>query len=477
MRHQLTLAETPRCPPFPEIIQWLKQQSWEIQPTPDLSGIGAVNLEACIMHVPLGPSVQDHNTRTHEGLHVCLTKGLPGKMAAAAGVAEESYQAVEDARINGIGVRVYAIDFSAGFVPRGRTARAVKAAIQRKMWRHLCLMLIASTSTGHEAEILEALSKSRSVPIQRIESLAKEAVGRLFTHPFPPQDRTAEIARWLEERFRELRWMPPESQGGTARDEEDVRSSADALPSIRELGLLFPRRAGASRWSLESGPTGDPGSFAGLLYELVDLDEERECRSVQAGRLVVDEPALARRLQPSRMLQRWRLMEYGPVARFPHRLWIDGRVNVTPRPVRAGTILIDKSGSMRLSLDQVDRFVQAVPGAVVAIYAGKGSSGILRVLARDGRAIERGDFTRGLGEMNVVDLPAIRDWLCDRRNPRPWILVSDGHYTGINDDSDDALRGAIREVIERNRVHQVETVDQALALLRNLTAKPGRQAC
>jgi hypothetical protein len=117
------------------------------------------------------------------------------------------------------------------------------------------------------------------------------------------------------------------------------------------------------------------------------------------------------------------------VLRYPHRAAIDGAV--FRRAVRrsGGTVLVDASGSMRLRRHELSRIVDAAGAILVGIYAGDGTAGELRIVARNGRrAADEALDPPGSG--NIVDLPCL-EWLAEQRPPRIW--VSDGRVTGIGD--------------------------------------------
>jgi hypothetical protein len=90
----------------------------------------------------------------------------------------------------------------------------------------------------------------------------------------------------------------------------------------------------------------------------------------------------------------------------------------------------------------LQRVTAAAPLATVAIYAGRGASGTLSIVAARGRMASSSDIGAMLGRGNVVDGPALR-WLAQQPEPRIWI--SDGQVTGTRDrPSTDLVVDAIR---------------------------------
>jgi hypothetical protein len=129
-----------------------------------------------------------------------------------------------------------------------------------------------------------------------------------------------------------------------------------------------------------------------------------------------------------------------------------------------GTVLVDTSGSMSLSAEDVEKIVRAAGGAaVVAIYSGKGDEGELRVVARgDRRATNK--FFKPFGSGNVVDLPAL-EWLAKQPEPRWWI--SDGCVTGADDKGCEVILERCHELAKRARIERVDNAEQAIAALKS----------
>jgi hypothetical protein len=125
--------------------------------------------------------------------------------------------------------------------------------------------------------------------------------------------------------------------------------------------------------------------------------------------------------------------------RYPHRalLTSDGRAGAIRGRLmreRSGSVLIDCSGSMSVSLEDVVDVVSRLPAVTIAAYAScqdDYSRGRLVVLARGGRIAHQGILNAQLlGKGNIVDGEALR-WLGCQPAPRVW--VSDGVVTGVGD--------------------------------------------
>jgi hypothetical protein len=91
---------------------------------------------------------------------------------------------------------------------------------------------------------------------------------------------------------------------------------------------------------------------------------------------------------------------------------------------------------------------------VVATYAGSAATGVLRILARDGRRCLDSEVWLTM-KNNTVDGPALH-WLGSQSGPRFW--VSDGLATSV---SGDAVRDAAK-IAMRHEVVRVGDVTELL---------------
>jgi hypothetical protein len=151
---------------------------------------------------------------------------------------------------------------------------------------------------------------------------------------------------------------------------------------------------------------------------------------VEWGEMRIQPCPLTRSVK-AKFSRRWKPLEEGVVPRYPHRYFIDKQIFAYRKRIPGGTVLIDGSGSMSLSHDEICQIVESAPGCVVAIYGGKGTYGILRILAKGGRCCES-KWCKTPGGQNNIDFPALV-WAMKHNHPRFWI--TDGAVTGIHDQS------------------------------------------
>lgn len=152
-----------------------------------------------------------------------------------------------------------------------------------------------------------------------------------------------------------------------------------------------------------------------------------------------------------------------------HRLLTDPERRVFDRVSRksGGVVLVDGSGSMSLTSDDLREIVQAAPGCLVAVYSYDGADEPnIWIVAQNGRYARAEDFPC-IGSDNIVDLPAI-EWAVSRRERKtdPVIWVSDGHVTTIGAGMTPKAGIEVIDAVRRGRVTQVPYASKAVEVLR-----------
>jgi hypothetical protein len=147
----------------------------------------------------------------------------------------------------------------------------------------------------------------------------------------------------------------------------------------------------------------------------------------------------------------------------PDRMGIDGRIFARPGKHHGATVLIDCSGSMHLTIDEVEEIVAAAGrDTLVATYSGSNYKGELRIVAKGAFRVDKSSF-RGTYRGNVVDLPALK-WLVKQPGPQVW--VSDTGVTGMGDAFSSQLRDQCLQIARRHKVLIFETPSDAVAYFR-----------
>lgn len=200
-------------------------------------------------------------------------------------------------------------------------------------------------------------------------------------------------------------------------------------------------------------PTGDDNQWAEMLIERPRLHAQPKALLRKSTRRMTDEGVKLKSL---------------------HRLCTDRRVFTVKKPRVGGSVLIDCSGSMSLSHQEIAMLIEQAPAATVAIYEGNPSTGMgyLRIVGKDGHMVDpeaiysdNDDLTGG---GNMVDGPALK-WLGMQDEPRIWLC--DGHVTGLGDCSAPNLEREAKALKRRYNIERVPDVETALARFAQVRKK------
>jgi len=179
------------------------------------------------------------------------------------------------------------------------------------------------------------------------------------------------------------------------------------------------------------------------------------------GNMSICKETMDRRLNGQKA-KKWASAEEGTHPRYLNRYFVDGKIFGVKRKAQGGTVLIDTSSSMGLSIDEIIKITESAPGCTVAAYSGESSSGRLSILAENGTYSSKLSYKQG---GNIVDYPALI-WLSKMPGPRIW--VSDGIVTGVGDSAFPLLTMMCFDVVKRNSIIRVPYVKEAFNLFKRI---------
>jgi hypothetical protein len=135
-----------------------------------------------------------------------------------------------------------------------------------------------------------------------------------------------------------------------------------------------------------------------------------------------------------------------------------------------GIVIIDQSGSMSLSIEDVESIMVASPGCTIIGYSHRAGSVDLPniwVLAEDGK---RSPVVRKGQGGNGVDIPALKFATSKATRGESIVWVCDGCVTSGDDDLIyENLDEEAARFVKRNKIHMVKNVSEALDSLRRLS--------
>jgi hypothetical protein len=421
--------------PYPELVA-TSRDTYEIIDSRGLPGMPTIGMTDKVQRILWVPfSEPGRVVSQHELAHVMFSpefvelKKLRTPLMAV--------RAVEDARVN-LGLRYMGVPLEYDESTCAEVLRVAEHELEAGHVASLTLLSVASFGTNLDARILELIAQHPSPSLPVVSELAAQARARLER----ARQRRGEVVATFWQGVRITRWL---------------------VRQLLERGYVVPQ----GRDGTLVACCGGIGTAEGRCDQDVWFPRGRLADGVLPGRLrIVTPPLLHRRESPAGGERRRRVAaDVGTEVRYFDRFVYDRRVFACRVPTEfshGGTVLIDASGSMGLRAADLERIILGIPEAsVVAIYAGSGDTGELRIVVRNGyRAAARDLGLRRGG--NVVDLPALR-WLARQPPPRLWI--SDGEVTGCGDVPTAAIKSRCRQICKEAQIEQVRDPARAAEVL------------
>jgi hypothetical protein len=438
-----------RVTPYPE---WLERQDngdqgepapWSIEPGHPTRGNAWTNIDGKRMRVPLGADETSRAVRAHEMVHAKVSP-INGPVVpyhwACDGITEALAVACEEFRVNTIASDA---GFDMSHLHDGSEKRAGEMMAASNSIEDIVYAITSMEGTGAIKGFMSGIRRAVK---------DGKADPRLLNH--------ANGVRKILRRNRK-HWLAPWATGLASTEPCDVQATPDesAIISIPmgyrdftlglagQLANMLPPKSGTevSEYLKEGDPdvpdSGGSNEFARLILDKLPLTER------VAGRLGRRRIACNTGKDPRRI----------------SRMLTDPEKRVFDRRAKGigGVVLIDQSGSMHLSDDDVWNIVKAAPGCVVIGYSHGDRRGEPNcwVLADRGKVVSH---VRSGNGGNGVDGPALAYALSRRRNNEPVVWVCDGYVTSATDAYVDALADVCINMVRKHGVHMVNNVNEAL---------------
>lgn len=442
--------------PFPELLE---PGEWDITETPSPMGyMGFASRGKRHMTVPLADDARGSAVRLHELSHV---KWSPDVVPQIEGLDQIFILANEDYRVNWL-LRENIPEFNdelrwAMADDQDSVNKTVEALTLQKRYGDIAAMRIASSGTGSAAQMDMAL---RRVYDETLEPNVYDTiinsvdVAREILKTGCNSFEATKIAAWkMQEILDDLlnSKKDPELSEYDQLIEDGLKTLEYSMAGdVDELLEAVKKKDWDKAAKIAKGGSGEP---------------EASSEKGRWGKLHPSRKPFALRLRERRVSRHKRSDKYGSVPRQIHRWYTDQRIFSRRFRYFGGAVLIDQSGSMSMSPEEVGLIVTASPTVVVAAYSGRGHIGFLRVLAQKGMRVADKDLYIQDAGGNIVDGPSLR-WLAEQTEPRIW--VSDGMVTGVDDRFAANLLKDAAKVCRDHRIIRVPTVGAAIALLESL---------
>ena len=209
------------------------------------------------------------------------------------------------------------------------------------------------------------------------------------------------------------------------------------------------------------GPTGEIDKLEQRMRE--ELVEKMAYNTSDGigtwGEMEIHEPPMSVNLQGRlKHGRQYRPSDYGYNPKYINRYCIDKQIFKQKQNVKGGTILIDVSGSMSFSGQDILEVMQLLPAVNIAMYNGRSMTGDLRIIAKNGMRVSDDYLSMHSGGGNVVDGPALR-WLSTMPARRIW--VSDMYVFGVGRHSSGYnLIKECYEICTQNKIINLKDIDE-----------------
>lgn len=459
---------------------------WRVEEGLPIRGDAYTNLDDRVMRVPYGLDESSRVIRAHEMTHAKVSPSADvDAIAKACSISPSMIRAVEELRVN---LLVASAGFDVDLLVDGSERMTGERLARSEAIRPLVEMAIGTLFTKAHAELLKGVRSVRPDLADSLDHLCGDVV----------EQTVADRARYrgnlrgrVAKRNRARRYgdalrrsLPTTNlvlvdpltldsyRAPSYELTKELRERVVEIPNGFHFTLELARIVDSLITS--TSPNGD--SDATLPPRPEWGNDTRRGYTVGAfAPLVWDRGVSLNRWVPNVMGRRRVRTTSGIVPRRVDLLLTDPDRRIFSREVRStgGVVLIDQSGSMSLSVNDVERLVEASSGCVVIGYSHRPrSSGVPNIwtLADRGRIASR--LRDGNGG-NGCDAPALDHAISIRRGSEPIVWVCDGYVTY----SDDTFAGRpdrleLLRRVRRHGVHMVNTVDEAIDALRQ--ASTGR---
>lgn len=402
------------------------------------------------MKVPFGSDETSRVIRAHEMMHAKVSPvSVPGELAGHWNVPMNIIVAAEEFRVN---MLVDQAGFDLDDLCDGSEVRAGEIAGKNNNWNGAVEVLLACAGTKAGNDFVRGVGKSNNEMMLALREVHK-----------------ALKKEWRAIVRENKRKRPADGIGSTFQYEFRIERPDETFLDV-ELPAGFARVTQrladfAARFLVGDGD-GDPGDI-----ELPDADDikQKTAATGRWGRLI-ELPVPKPRTSDGIIGRKRIATNVGRNPRRISRLLTDPEKRVFDRKTRGrgGVVLIDQSGSMRLSEADIWEMVEAAPGCVIIGYSHRpGSTGVpnIWVIAERGKVCDRDGVPHGNGG-NGVDGPAVEFAQKKRLTGEPFIWVCDGIVTDHLDHSAPNLTRECQAQVRKYGIHMVNDTAEAVSALK-----------
>lgn len=453
----------------------IEHERWTVENCRPVRGEPCTSIDERVMFAPSRDEELDRVIRAHEMLHAKLSPNNEQmQVFVNRGIASATaMRAVEELRMNylaqqnGFDVKSLLAD--------GSEMESGERLAQANDWAGAVAMCFATAGTAGHKKFLTGIRRVNRAWGDALLDIGKRAVREMkkahrqgslaSTHDYDgvaPMGflHTERIAEWVD---RLATFQPPKERKGEGK-------SGSGAEGEKGEGKSVDKSIGNEGESGEGDRSGNPRGYEDI--KPADADYAPRWAELRVSR----EPMP--RLHVGNIGKKRIATNMGRRPRRLHRYMTDPAKRVFDKNVRGsgGMVIIDASGSMSFTTEQIAEIVDHAKGATVAIYSDKNHDNApnMWIIADKGRMVENVEYI-DYGHGNGVDFPAIVWGVQNRQSKNtPLVWVTDGGVCGFRDGFSDLLAMQCIEYARKNNYIVVPHIEEAIAQLSKL--RTGGQA-
>ena len=448
---------------------------WTVEDCRAVRGEPNTNIDSRVMFAPSTDDEVARVVRAHEMMHAKVSptaeqmQTFVGRMVAS----ETAMTVTEELRVNFL-CQQAGFDVKTHLADGGELANGEHLA-KTEDWAGAVAMCIATVGTAGHKQFLNGIRRHNRAWGEALVDIGKRAMKEMrkahksrtlartdvydgvapwgFTH-------TERLAEWVDR----LATFPP-------KPSKPDPKKGKAGSSSTEMGAVDKSEGETEEHSAEYQDGDKDGDRDGNPHSKVKPAEHGGAS--RWAELVVSREPLPR-YHTGSMGKKRVATNMGIRPRRMHRYMTDPAKRVFDKTVRGsgGMVIIDASGSMSFTTEQIAQIIENAQGATVMIYsdryrAGEGHPNAW-VVADKGRMVENVEYI-DYGHGNGVDFPAIV-WGVENRQYKntPLVWVTDGGVCGANDGFSELLSMQCITYARQHGYIVVPHIEEAIEQLRNL---------
>lgn len=473
--------------PMPEMLgrkDRVSSGSWRIDECEPVRGKPMTSIMTQHMVVPVGDEVVDRVIRAHEMTHARISPAEDfGKWIERGFASQQAMVSLEEVRVNFVAKKA---GFDTSVLRDGsETASGVMLA-ERGDWKSLVYTAVGYSYSGGGKDFLTGVRRVNRAWGMTLKEITKRVEkemekawrqGDLASTQVDPSTglsprgfaHVERLGEWLD-RLAELT-DPTEhdddddATSGTSSDSDsDTDGDEDSTSSDKTGKVTKPGASKETQDGTHARPKVDEINPHKSDKYVIPTWMELKIASLPLTRTA--RGGIGNRRVPSN------------IGRNPRRITnalTDPQRRVFDANIRGkgGVVLVDGSGSMSITTEQILRITEQAPGCVVAVYSGDrdNSKDNLWIIAKNGKMVS--DLPDRNGG-NGVDGPAIKWAIKQRKNNRtPIVWVTDGgvhgasHHGGWDSYHDVLALDCLKDVL-KNGVFMAAHVEDGIQVLTAL---------